>query len=141
MPGRDALTQILPCVRTWSCWMYDRQLEREKAQRRMRWKMMEEEWLWEEERIAVMLMGMGMGTGMGMDDADAMMRRQQEEDRMMEEPSWRIDTTIPGDDVMAEDGLTFLLLHVGHRTQCSTYSMMHKCYQMMVVGTLLGNDC
>jgi hypothetical protein len=48
---------------------------------------------------------------------------------MMEEPYWQIDTTIPGDDVMAEDGLTFPLLHIGHRTQSSTYSMAHKCFQ------------
>jgi hypothetical protein len=71
------LTQILPCARTWSCWTYNRQLERDEAQRRMRWKMMEEERSWEEERIvariAAMLMGMGMGTGMGMDDLDVMM--------------------------------------------------------------------
>jgi hypothetical protein len=56
--------------------MYDWQLEREVAQHRMRWKMMEEEQSWEEERlaarIAVMLMGMGMGTDMGMGHADAM---------------------------------------------------------------------
>jgi membrane protease subunit (stomatin/prohibitin family) len=53
--------------------------------------MMEEEWSWEEERIkariAAMLMGMGMGTDMGMDNADAVMQCQQEEDRMMQEPS------------------------------------------------------
>jgi hypothetical protein len=60
---------------------------------------------------------------------------------MMEEPSWQIDTTIPGDDVMAEDGLTFLLLHIRHRTQSSTYSTMHKYFQKMVVGTLQSNDC
>jgi hypothetical protein len=81
---------------------------------------MEEERPWEEERIAAriraMLMGMGMGTGIGMDDADAMMQRRQEEDWIMEEPSWQIDTTIPGDDVMAEDGLTFPLLQIGQRT-------------------------
>jgi hypothetical protein len=34
-----------------------------------------------------MLMGMGMGTDMGMDNADAVMQCQQEEDRMMQEPS------------------------------------------------------
>jgi hypothetical protein len=119
--------QIPPRALTWSCQMYNQQLEREEAQRRMQWKMMEEERSWEEERIAarigvmlgVMLMGMSMGTGMGMNNADAMMRRQQEEDWMMEEPSWQIDTTIAVDDVMAEDGLTFPLLHIGHRTQSS----------------------
>jgi hypothetical protein len=47
---------------------------------------------------------------------------------MMEEPSWQIYTTIPGDDVMAEDGLTFLLLHIGNRIQSSTCSTMHKCF-------------
>ncbi len=53
----------------------------------------------------------------------------------MEEPSWQIDTTIPGDDVMAEDGLTFPLMHIGHRTQSSAYSMMH------LVGNLIfGSD-
>jgi hypothetical protein len=60
---------------------------------------------------------------------------------MMEEPSWQIDTTIPGDDVMAEYGLTFPLLHIGHRTQSSTYSTMHKRFQKMVVGTLQSNNC
>ncbi len=59
----------------------------------------------------------------------------------MEKPSWQIDTTIPGDDVMAEDGLTFPLLHIGNRTQYSACSMMHKCFQKMVVGTLQSNDC
>jgi hypothetical protein len=59
---------------------------------------------------------------------------------MMEEPSWQIDTTIPGDDVMAEDGLTFLLLHIGHRPQSSAYRTMHKCFQKMVVGTLQSNE-
>ncbi len=48
--------------------------------------------MWGEERIVVWiaarLMGMGMGTDMGMVNADAMMQSQQEEDRMMEEPSW-----------------------------------------------------
>jgi hypothetical protein len=58
----------------------------------------------------------------------------------MEEPSWQIDTTITGDDVMAEDGLTFPLLQIGHRTQSSVYSMMHKCFQKMVVGTLQSKD-
>ncbi len=87
-----------------------------------------------------MLMGMGMGTGMGMDDEDGMMQCQQEEDWMMEEPSWQIDTTIPGDDVMAEDGLTFPQLHIGHRTQSSAYRMTHKCFQKVVMGTLLSND-
>ena len=71
--------------------MYDWQPEREVAQRRMRWKMMEEEWSWEEERIkariAAMLIGMGKGTDMVMDNADAVMQCQQEEDRMMQEPS------------------------------------------------------
>jgi hypothetical protein len=66
---------------------YDRQLEMEEAQRRMRYKMMEEERSWrEEERINAMRMGMGpmdMGMGMDMDDPDAMMRRRMEEDRMM----------------------------------------------------------
>jgi hypothetical protein len=66
-------TQILPCVCTWSCQMYDWQLEREEAQHRMRWKMMEEERLWDKERITAMLMEMDMGTGMGMGDMDAMM--------------------------------------------------------------------
>ena len=48
---------------------YDRQLEREEAQRRMRWKMMEEERSWEEERMSAMRMGamppgmMGSGGG------------------------------------------------------------------------------
>ncbi len=72
--------QILPCAHTWSCWMYNWQLEREEAQRRMQWKMMDEKWSWEEERIAAritaMLMGMGMGTDMGMGNADAMMQSQ-----------------------------------------------------------------
>ncbi len=89
--GGMMLTQILPHARTWSWWTYDRQLEREVAQRRMRWKMMEEEWSWEEERIkariAAMLMGMGMGTEMGMDNADRVKRCWQEEGRMMQEPS------------------------------------------------------
>jgi hypothetical protein len=138
------LTQILLRAHTWSCRTYNWQLEREEAQHRMRWKMMEEEQSWEEERIVarigVMLMGMGMGTDMDMDDADPMMQRQQEEDWMMEEPSWQIDTTIPGDDVMAEDGLTFLLLHIGNRTQSSAYRTMHKCFQKMVVGTLQSNN-
>ncbi|KAL3808714.1 hypothetical protein ACHAXA_003793 [Cyclostephanos tholiformis] len=65
---------------------YDRQLKMEEAQRRMRYKMMEEERKWrEEERISAMRMGvgMGMGMGMGMDDPEAMMRRQMEDDRMM----------------------------------------------------------
>jgi hypothetical protein len=141
--GGMMLMQIPPRTHTWSCWT-NRQLEREEAQRRMRWKMMEEKRSWEEEwipaRTGVMLMGMGMGTGMGIDNADAMMRRQQEEDWMMEEASWQIDTTIPGDDVMAEDGLTFPLLHIGHRTQSSAYSMTHKCFQKMAVGTLQSND-
>ena len=48
--------------------------------------------MWGKEWIAVwiaaMLMGMGMGTYMGMGDSDAMVQSQQEEDRMMEEPSW-----------------------------------------------------
>ncbi len=88
---------------------------------------MEEERSWEEERIAAMLMGIGIGTGMGMDNVDALMQCQQEEDRMMEAPSWQIDTTIPGGDVMAEDGLTFQLLHIGNRTQSSAYSTTHKC--------------
>ncbi len=60
---------------------------------------------------------------------------------MMEEPSWQIDTTIPGDDVMAEDGLTFLLLHIGHRTHSSAYSTTHKCFQKIMAGTLQSNDC
>jgi hypothetical protein len=60
---------------------------------------------------------------------------------MMEEPSWQIDTTIPGDDVIAEDGFTFPLLHIGHRTQSSAYSTMHKCFQKMVVDFLQSNDC
>jgi hypothetical protein len=72
------LTQILPSARTWSCQTYNWQLEREEAQHRMRWKMMEEEWSWEEERIAAriteMLMGMGMVTNMGMGNADTMMQ-------------------------------------------------------------------
>jgi hypothetical protein len=110
----------------------------------MWWKMMEEERSWEEERITarigVMLMGMGMGTGMGMDNANTMMQHQQEEDWMMEEPSWQIDTTIPRDDVMAEDGLTLLLLHIRCMTQSSAYSTMHKCFQKMVVGTLQSNN-
>jgi hypothetical protein len=78
--GRDDTHPILPRACTWSCRMYNWQLEREEAQRRMRWKMkmMDEEWLWEEERIAAritaMLMGMGMGTDMGMGYADAMMQ-------------------------------------------------------------------
>ncbi len=69
------LMQIPPHAHTWSCWTHDWQLEREEAQRRMRWKMMEEERSWEEERIAAMLMGRGMGTGMGIDNTDAMMQR------------------------------------------------------------------
>jgi hypothetical protein len=72
--------------------MNDWQLERKEVQRRMRWKMMEEEQSWEEERITagitVRLMGMGMGTDMGMDNANAVMQHQQNEDRMMEELSW-----------------------------------------------------
>ncbi len=137
--------QILPHACVWSCRTYNWQLEREEAQCRMQWKMMEEERSWEEEsiaaRIRVMLMGMDMGTGMGMDDMDAMMQRQQEEDWMIEESSWQeIDTTIPGDDVMAEDGLTFPLLHIGHRRQSSAYSTVHKCFQKMVVGTLQSNN-
>ncbi len=77
--GRDDThANSAPC--TWSCRAYNWQLEREEAQRRMRWKMMEEEWSWEEERIAakivVMLMGMGMGTDMGMGNSDAMMQSQ-----------------------------------------------------------------
>ncbi len=44
-PGRDTLTQILLRTRTCSWQMYDCQLEREVAQHRMWWKMMEEEWL------------------------------------------------------------------------------------------------
>ncbi len=59
---------------------------------------------------------------------------------MMEELCWQIDTIIPGDDVMAEDGLTFLLLQIGHRTQSSAYSTTHKCFQKMVVGTLQSNN-
>jgi hypothetical protein len=47
---------------------------------------------------------------------------------------------LPGDDVMAEDGLTFLLLHIGHRTQSSTLSTTHKCFQKMVVGTFQSNN-
>jgi hypothetical protein len=86
------LTQILLHVRTWSWQTYNWQLEREVAQHRMRWKMMEDEWSWEEERIkariAAMLMGMGMGTDMGMDNVDAVMQCQQEEGRMMQEPSY-----------------------------------------------------
>ncbi len=74
--GGMTLTQILLRARTWSWWTCDQQLEREVAQHRMLWKMMEEEWLWEEERIAAriaaMLMGMGMGTDMGMGTTDAM---------------------------------------------------------------------
>jgi hypothetical protein len=71
--------------------MYDWQLGRDLAQRRMWWKMMEEERLWEEERIkariAAMLMGMGMGMDMGMDNADAVMQCWQEKGRTMQEPS------------------------------------------------------
>ncbi len=89
--GGMTLIQILPHARTWSWRTYDWQPEREVAQRRMRWRMMEEEWSWEEERIktriAGMLIGMGMGTDMGMDNADAVIQCQQEEDRMMQEPS------------------------------------------------------
>jgi hypothetical protein len=51
--------------------MYNWQLEREEVQRRMRCKMMEEEWL---SRIMAMLMGMSMGTDMGMGNADAMIQ-------------------------------------------------------------------
>jgi hypothetical protein len=47
---------------------------------------------------------------------------------MMEEPSWQIDTTIPGDDVMAEDCLTFPLLHIRNRTQSSANNTMHKYF-------------
>ncbi len=72
--------QILPRAHTWSWQTYSWQLEREEAQVRMWWKMMDEEWLWEEERIAariaVMLIGMGMGTDMCMGDMDAMMQSQ-----------------------------------------------------------------
>jgi hypothetical protein len=60
---------------------------------------------------------------------------------MMEEPSWQIDTTIPGDDVIAEDDVTFPLLHIRHRTQSSAYSTMHNCFQKMVLGILQSNDC
>ena len=78
--GGMTLIQILPHAHTWSWRTYDWQPEREVAQRRMRWKMMEEEWLWEEERITsritTMLMGMGMGMDMGMGKADAMMQSQ-----------------------------------------------------------------
>ncbi len=85
------LTQILLRTHTWSWRTYGWQLEREVAQDRMRWKMMEEERSWEEERIAArivaMLMGMGMGTDMSMDNADAVMRRQQDEDKILQEPS------------------------------------------------------
>ncbi len=74
------LTQILPRARTWSCQTYNWQLERVEAQRRMRWKMMDEKWWWEEERIVArittMLVGMGMGTDMGMSDANTMMHSQ-----------------------------------------------------------------
>ncbi len=91
-------------------------------------------------KIGAMLMGTGMGMGMGMDDVNAIMQCQQEEDRMKEEHFWQIDTTISGDDVMAEDGLTFLLLHNGHWTQSSICSTMHKCFQKMVVGTLQSNN-
>ncbi len=78
-PGRDDThTNSAMCARTWSWRTYNWQLEREEVQRRMRWKIMEEECSWEEERIAVriaaMLMGMGMGTDMGMGNTDAMMR-------------------------------------------------------------------
>ena len=69
--------RILPCVRKWSCWTYNWQPEREAVQRRMRWKMTEEEWSWEDERnkarIAAMLMGMGMGMDMGMNNVDVVM--------------------------------------------------------------------
>ncbi len=72
--------QILSCAHTWSCQTYNWQLEREEVQRRMQWKMMEEEWSWEEERIAArivaMLMGMGMGMDMGMGNKNAMMQSQ-----------------------------------------------------------------
>ncbi len=78
--GGMTLMEILPCACTWSCWTYDWQLEREEAQRRMRWKIMEEEWSWEEERITAritaMLMGIGMGTDIGMGDVDAMIQSQ-----------------------------------------------------------------
>ncbi len=74
------LIQILLRAHTWSWWTYNWQLEREVAQYRVRWKMMEEEWTWEEERIAAriaaMLMGMGMGMDMGMGNVDAMMQSQ-----------------------------------------------------------------
>ncbi len=79
-PGRDDTHANSASCHTWSCQTYNWQLEREEVQRRMRWKMMEEEWSWEEERIAAriaaMLMGMGMGTDMGMGNADAMMQSQ-----------------------------------------------------------------
>ncbi len=85
------LTQILPHVCTWSWRTYNQQLEREVAQCRMRWKVMEEERSWEEERIkarnGVMLMGMGMGMDMSMDNEDAVMQCWQKEGRMMQEPS------------------------------------------------------
>ncbi len=42
--GGMTLMRILPCVRKWSCRTYNWQLEREEVQRRMRWKMIEEEW-------------------------------------------------------------------------------------------------
>ncbi len=56
----------------------------------------------------------------------------------MEKPSWQIDNTNPGDEVMAEHGLTFLLLHIGQSSTCCT---THKCFQKMVVGTLQSNNC
>ncbi len=79
-PGRDDTHMILPCTHTWSCQTYNWQLEREEAQHRMGWKMMEEEWSWEEERIAAriatMLKGMGIGMDMGMGNTNAMMQSQ-----------------------------------------------------------------
>jgi len=45
-----------------------------------------------------------------------------------EEPSWRIASSILGDDVMAEEGLTFPLLHIGNRIQSSSYGTTHECF-------------
>jgi hypothetical protein len=45
-----------------------------------------------------------------------------------DEPSWRIASAILGDDVMAEEGLTFPLLHIGNRIQSSAYGTTHECF-------------
>jgi hypothetical protein len=50
-----------------------------------------------------------------------------------EEPSWRIASSILGDDVMAEEGLTFPLLHIGNRIQSSSYGTTHECFLFQLI--------